>query len=817
MTKSRPGSIFSSVSKSYNPYKSSAPKDPPPDDEFIQSAITKQKIEWSYDNEEIIAEWCDIAQCYKWLHYHSKQYYYRLHAWFTIPAITFSTISGTASFASASIPHEYQPFAPMIIGTINIFIGILTTVQQYLKISELKEAHRIASISWDKYARNISIELSKKPLERIDAGTFLKFSRKEFDRLMEFNPGIPLHIIRKFKEAFRGRNHEERRHFKLIKKPDICDVIVSINEKRHMWFPKRDTLIFSPMNDENSASVEEEEEEEDVETGSTSTLDPPSKPRINTKRFSELAVEGREKTRRQSSSNGTAFSQENLMKHNRDLRKDPSRARSASFVKSPTRSSMNRNQSVVMDRQSPLPKDSEFPERRLSEQGNAKSLREYVSSIHIPRPYAYTHSNSSVKGEITPTPQSSASANGIRPEDMTMGKLQVTANLATNYFPSLPFFSTPSVASKEDPRPDSRRGSENRRTPNSHGLRPPESSSLSGWRHSASLPLTTPKGVSNRTMESTPDVAKSPESTSTGQSPYEVGKGTKNDKVPQPGKELDSGGRSPYVFSKGGSSILSPNSPQPGKELDSGGRSPYVFSKGGSVPNSPQLENSRTVQGPRPNALGSTPINYTASSSTLATLTPPRSPSYTEFIHQTKKDIPTGMFRNTTPTVSSASVACPEEPQTLIPFCDVLPVRKSPEEDVEDPTASRSVIAHTDSSSGNDSGNSHSSILVTQPYTKNHSKKKKVRHEGYANTSDSEVDYVGNILFTQHEYQWSDSEEDPNATGMIEYVPPVTVFENIPTVVSPTMVVVSEEDGNIPPEFVSTISSTSFDSSEIES
>jgi hypothetical protein len=193
-------------------------------------------IEWSYDNEEILAEWCDIAQCYKWLNHHAHDYYSSLHAWFTIPAITFSTISGTASFASASIPIEFQSYAPMAIGTINIMIGILTTIQQYLKVSELKESFRLAAISWDKYARNICIELSKSPSERIDAGTFLKFSRQEYDRLMESNQSIPPHIILKFRRNFRGRTPEEKKRFDLIKKPDICDVIVSINEKRHMWF-----------------------------------------------------------------------------------------------------------------------------------------------------------------------------------------------------------------------------------------------------------------------------------------------------------------------------------------------------------------------------------------------------------------------------------------------------------------------------------------------------------------------------------------------------------------------------------------------------
>ena len=139
-------------------------------------------VEWSPDNEKIMIEWCDVAQCYKWLNYRSHGKLSTMHAWFTISAIVFSTISGTASFAQESFPDNIKSYAPAIIGSINIFIGILTTIQQYLKISELNEAHRVSAISWDKFARNIRIELAKKPAERDNAGHFLKLCRQEFDR-----------------------------------------------------------------------------------------------------------------------------------------------------------------------------------------------------------------------------------------------------------------------------------------------------------------------------------------------------------------------------------------------------------------------------------------------------------------------------------------------------------------------------------------------------------------------------------------------------------------------------------------------------------
>lgn len=198
-----------------------------------------QKIEWSKENEMIMVEWCDIAQCYKWLSTKSHSKYSMMHAWMTIPAITLSTISGTASFAQASLPLNYQTFAPMVIGTINISIGILTTIQQYLKISELNEGHRVAAIAWDKFARNIRIELAKSPPERMDAGQFLKISRQEFDRLMETSPTVPPDIIKLFCSTFEGADGSDaRKRYDKLKKPDICNILISVNDNRHPWYLK---------------------------------------------------------------------------------------------------------------------------------------------------------------------------------------------------------------------------------------------------------------------------------------------------------------------------------------------------------------------------------------------------------------------------------------------------------------------------------------------------------------------------------------------------------------------------------------------------
>lgn len=205
----------------------------------------KKKVEWSPENEKILVEWCDIAQCYKWLNNRAHHKFSKMHAYFTIPAIVLSTITGTASFAQANLSEDYRGFAPMIIGTINIAVGILTTIQQYLKISELNEAHRVATIAWDKFARNIRIELAKAPDERPDAGIFLKYNRDEYDRLMETSPSIPENIIALFTKTFSVENQndpERKRLFKQLKRPDICDIIISAEENRHHWYKELEVI-----------------------------------------------------------------------------------------------------------------------------------------------------------------------------------------------------------------------------------------------------------------------------------------------------------------------------------------------------------------------------------------------------------------------------------------------------------------------------------------------------------------------------------------------------------------------------------------------
>ena len=195
-------------------------------------------IQWTEDHERILVEWADKAMCYRWLHSKSNALYSSLNAWYTIPVIVISTLTGTANFAQTRVPESFQNYYVMIVGGFNILAGIITTVQQFLKITQLNESHRVSGIAWDKFYRNIKTELSKHPSERTHVDQMIKLCKEEFDRLMETSPIIPDKIIQQFKKIFskieKGNSDNEDIPNKIIT-PEICDVLISTENYRNTW------------------------------------------------------------------------------------------------------------------------------------------------------------------------------------------------------------------------------------------------------------------------------------------------------------------------------------------------------------------------------------------------------------------------------------------------------------------------------------------------------------------------------------------------------------------------------------------------------
>jgi hypothetical protein len=178
------------------------------------STTTEISDVWLEEDELILQQWSDISICYKWLHNQAFDKYRYIFLMMTIPVIIISTITGTANFAQQQLPEEYRSTFLMVVGSLNIIVGIISTIMQFIKVNELKEGFNMSTRNWDKYHRNIQLELMKNPQNRTSKSTMLEFAKKEFDRLIDLSPEIPNDVIKKFNIKFKDHT---------LFKPDICD------------------------------------------------------------------------------------------------------------------------------------------------------------------------------------------------------------------------------------------------------------------------------------------------------------------------------------------------------------------------------------------------------------------------------------------------------------------------------------------------------------------------------------------------------------------------------------------------------------------
>ena len=141
------------------------------------------------------------------MHYQAYCSYKNLSMKFTIPLIIVSTITGTANFAQETFPPTVQPFVPAAIGGLNRITAIATTIMQFLKINELMEGHRVASVQYGKISRTIRLELTLPLSERTLNGTvMIENMRAEYDRLIEQSPNVPKKMIDAFEREFPDDN-----------------------------------------------------------------------------------------------------------------------------------------------------------------------------------------------------------------------------------------------------------------------------------------------------------------------------------------------------------------------------------------------------------------------------------------------------------------------------------------------------------------------------------------------------------------------------------------------------------------------------------
>lgn len=158
---------------------------------------------WNHAVESKLADLCDHAKSFAWMHDRSYRTMRRRSFVFAIPVIVINILTSSASFGLTQyVTESDQKWLNVGVGSMNILAAILTAVDKLYGYSERVGMHKSALNAWTKLSTALECELSLPRDQRTPSDIFWKHARGEFDRLLEISPIIPHHILKAFRRIF---------------------------------------------------------------------------------------------------------------------------------------------------------------------------------------------------------------------------------------------------------------------------------------------------------------------------------------------------------------------------------------------------------------------------------------------------------------------------------------------------------------------------------------------------------------------------------------------------------------------------------------
>jgi putative flippase GtrA len=188
----------------------------------LASIETRKNIAWDESIENILSEIGDESQINAFMHKKSQAYYTTQNIKYQLPIIVLSALSGTGNFISANFP-AYASIIVLAVGGVSIFTSIISSVAQFLKVSQLSESHRMSYLAWEKFHSTIKFQLNKRRIARDNIKDFVSLIIPEYQRLKEISADIPTHILESIK------NNLSQKDYSII-------INILFNKNLRSWF-----------------------------------------------------------------------------------------------------------------------------------------------------------------------------------------------------------------------------------------------------------------------------------------------------------------------------------------------------------------------------------------------------------------------------------------------------------------------------------------------------------------------------------------------------------------------------------------------------
>ena len=156
--------------------------------------MTGGKLTWSTEIDELLADWCDQAKSFEWMHTEAYSRYDKKSKIIMIASNVLTAVCGLSNvIAGGSQVNGFQ--LSWVFGSLSICISITNMLQEKLAYATKALEHRQYSNSWGVIRRKIEEELVIPRSSRKDCKTFLKFLRQDINQVsVDGNTKIPKDI-----------------------------------------------------------------------------------------------------------------------------------------------------------------------------------------------------------------------------------------------------------------------------------------------------------------------------------------------------------------------------------------------------------------------------------------------------------------------------------------------------------------------------------------------------------------------------------------------------------------------------------------------
>jgi hypothetical protein len=188
----------------------------PIDEPNVMPSTSKEPLyqmgSWDETQQKFLKQMTDRAKCYIWLYDRSFRLYKLLWLVYMIPVLVITTFSGVANLGQLGFSdptlvdtQRARIIYPIILGILNIIAAIMTSLVQYFKIAEQKEAHRRAGKDWQQFSTDMEIIFFAQFKIEVRSKKFEKMLTK-YKQLLDRNPSIPKIFLHQLDRKYRDKN-----------------------------------------------------------------------------------------------------------------------------------------------------------------------------------------------------------------------------------------------------------------------------------------------------------------------------------------------------------------------------------------------------------------------------------------------------------------------------------------------------------------------------------------------------------------------------------------------------------------------------------